>query len=315
MFQVAAAFLVDLVVGDPNKITHPVVIIGKGIDLMEKHLRKWVAAEYGLKIAGIVLAGVIVGGAYLMMWAIVKAAMLINNWLGLVISIWFMSTTLAVKGLSNSAMEIFNLLNTGKIEEARKKTGWIVGRDTANLDEAEITRATVETVAENIVDGIIAPMFYGFIGGVPLAMAYKAVNTLDSMVGYKNDKYQEFGWASARFDDLCNYIPARITGAILLISFMILGKSAKQAYKAIIKDAPQHPSPNSGIPEAAVAGALGIRLGGINSYRGVESFRQYMGEARVTLEKRHIQDTVRIMYITSVIAVVVGSIGLFLIQK
>ncbi|MHB9094467.1 MAG: adenosylcobinamide-phosphate synthase CbiB [Eubacteriales bacterium] len=307
MLQVAAAYLLDLVVGDPKKIPHPVVMIGKGIDIMEKYLRKWVAPLIGLKAAGVLLTIITVGLTYIIMWGLIKGLAGLNHWLGLLAGIWFLSTTLAVKGLSNAAMEIYALLKAGDMAGARRKVGWIVGRDTGNLDESEITRATVETVAENIVDGIIAPLFYAFIGGAPLAMAYKAVNTLDSMVGYRNDKYREFGWASARFDDLWNYIPARLTGLTLFMAFAFTGKPVGKAMHIVKRDSAGHPSPNSGIPEAAVAGALGIRLGGVNYYGGVESFRAYMGDPEKVLEKSHIPETVKIMQITSAITVLLGS--------
>lgn len=314
MLLVLAAYLLDLLIGDPGKIPHPVVIIGKGIDLAEKYLRRWAAPLIGLKAAGVMLTCVIVGSTYIIMWAITAGAARINDWLGLAVSVWFISTTLAVKGLGDAAMEIFSLLQDGNITEARRKVGWIVGRDTGHLDEGEITRATVETVAENIVDGIISPLVFAFIGGAPLAMAYKAVNTLDSMVGYKNDRYRELGWASARFDDLCNYIPARLTGFMLLLTFGLLGKPVGQVLRVIRRDAPRHPSPNSGIPEAAVAGALGIRLGGINVYGGVESFRAYMGDPLEALGMEHIRNTVRIMQVTSGLTVLLGAALVYLVS-
>ncbi|HWI54929.1 MAG TPA: adenosylcobinamide-phosphate synthase CbiB [Desulfobacteria bacterium] len=305
---VVLGFLLDLVLGDPKFITHPVVLIGKAIDFLEKYLRKITGPVIGLRASGIFLTVIVVGGTYTLMWFVQTGAERLNQWFGLAVSIWFMGSTLAVKGLADAAGEIYRLLNAKSLSEARKKVGWIVGRDTAGLDESEITRATVETVAENIVDGIIAPLFYGFIGGVPLAMAYKAVNTLDSMVGYRNEKYRELGWASARFDDVCNYIPARLTGILLLLTFIILGKPAGEAYRIIRRDSGQHPSPNSGIPEAAVAGALGIRLGGFNYYGGVKSFRAFMGDTKETLSKEHIAETVKIMYTASFSAVLTGSL-------
>lgn len=315
MFQVAAAFIIDLIIGDPRRIPHPVVIIGKGISLLETYLRRWAAPFMGLKPAGAILTLVIVGLTYAVMWGITAGAYRIGHWFGVAVSVWFLSTTLAVKGLGDAAVDIYNHLASGDIAEARKKVGWIVGRDTDCLDEGEITRATVETVAENIVDGILAPLFYAFIGGVPLAMAYKAINTLDSMVGYRNEKYRDFGWASARLDDLANYVPARVTGAIMLLAFWLLGKPVKKALQTVLRDAPMHPSPNSGIPEAAVAGALGIRLGGLNFYGGVQSFRAYMGDPEKDLGREHIYDTVRLMRVTSIIAVLVGTAAVYGISR
>jgi len=308
MIQVIAAYVVDIIIGDPRRLPHPVVIIGKGIDLLEKILRKSTGRFLGLRFSGVLLTGIIVLGTYFLMSGLIKGTRALHPWAGLAAEIWFLSTTLAVKGLGGAATEIYSFLEKGNVPEARKKVGWIVGRDTQDLDEGEITRATVETVAENIVDGIVAPLFYAFIGGVPLAMAYKAVNTLDSMVGYRNEKYRDFGWASARFDDLCNFIPARIAGVILLLAFFVTGKPVKRTLGIIFRDAPRHPSPNSGIPEAAVAGALGVRLGGTNYYGGVQSFRAYMGDPLNGLEKIHIKETVKIMHLTSGLTVLLGSL-------
>ncbi len=308
MWQVIAAYLLDLAVGDPKPLPHPVVIIGKGITVLEKHLRRWAAPFMGLRSAGVLMTLITVGLTYIISWGIVAGSQKINHWLGLLITIWLLSTTLAVKGLGAAAVEIYNLLQAGDLPAARRKVRWIVGRDTANLDENEITRATIETVAENIVDGITAPLFYAFIGGVPLAMAYKAVNTLDSMVGYRDDKYRDFGWAAARFDDLANYLPARATVLVLLITFWLLDKPVRKAWQIMARDAGSHPSPNSGLPEAAIAGALGVRLGGINYYGGVESVRAYLGDPDQSLQQGHIREAVRIMQVASGVAVLLGSV-------
>ncbi|MGB9804334.1 cobalamin biosynthesis protein CobD/CbiB, partial [Desulfofundulus sp.] len=170
----------------------------------------------------------------------------------------------------------------------------------------EVARASVETVAENIVDGFVSPLFYALIGGAPLAMAYRAVNTLDSMVGYRNDLYRDLGWAPARLDDVANYIPARWAGLLLVAAAWLSGRRAKEAWQAIKKDARSHPSPNSGIPEAAVAGALGIRLGGMNYYGGVPSFRAYLNESGQPPQVEHIRQAVDMLYLTAVLAVLSG---------
>ena len=307
-WQIGLAFLIDLVVGDPRAIPHPVIMIGKLIDHSEKFLRRAAAPVIGLRGSGVVLTWIIVGCTYLISWTVLHLAWQWHQWLGWVVSIWLLSTTLAIKCLNQAAGEIYQLLRAGNLAEARQKVGWIVGRDTGDLEEPDIVRATVETVAENIVDGILAPLFYAFIGGLPLAMAYKAVNTLDSMVGYKNDKYLDFGWFSARVDDLANYLPARITGVILLLAVTLAGKDTGRALRTWRRDAKEHPSPNSGIPESVVAGALGVRLGGLNYYGGRESFRAYMGEPLVELQREHIKETTRIMVITSFLALVTGII-------
>ncbi len=163
---------------------------------------------------------------------------------------------------------MFSLLKAKELEEAKKQVGYIVSRDTDHMDESEVIRASVETIAENIVDAVISPLFYAILGGPALAMAYRAANTLDSMCGYKNERYRDFGWASARFDDLLNYIPARITGVVIVLAAWLLQLDAKKSLSIWFRDAHLHPSPNSGIPEASVAGALHIRLGGVNFYFG-----------------------------------------------
>uniref|UniRef100_UPI00056D21A3 adenosylcobinamide-phosphate synthase CbiB n=1 Tax=Paenibacillus durus TaxID=44251 RepID=UPI00056D21A3 len=220
-------------------------------------------------------------------------------------AVWLISTTIAIKGLGDAAMQVFRPLIKGDLDSARTYVGYIVGRETHALSEREVTRATVETVAENIVDAVVAPLFYALIGGAPLALLYRAVNTLDSMVGYKNDKYRYFGWASARLDDVLNYIPARITGLLLwAAALMTKGLNAARAWQAMRRDAAKHPSPNSGIPEAAVAGALGIQLGGFNSYGGIVSERARMGTATRELAAEDIRQTIKILKLTAAIIVI-----------
>lgn len=194
-------------------------------------------------------------------------------------------------------MQVYRPLSEGNMEEARKYTGYIVGRDTTQLDESEIVRATVETVSENTVDAFVSPIVFALLGGAPLAMLYRAVNTLDSMVGYKNEKYIRFGWASARLDDVLNVVPARLTGLLIVLWCMLhRGLSARRALHAIFTFASLHPSPNSGIPESAVAGALGIELGGLNRYGDVVSDRARMGWPLRDKSRRDIVLTVRIGY-------------------
>ena len=255
-------------------------------------------------------AFMIVGGSWLFIFFLLQWSSSLNQWLGKALSIWLIYTTLAARGLAGAAKEVYSALVKGDLAEARRKVGWIVGRDTDKMDDRSVTRATVETVAENIVDGIISPMFYALIGGAPLAMAYRAVNTLDSMLGYKNERYIDFGRASARLDDLANYIPARLTGCLLAAAFLFEDASRKtDGHNPGFR---RHPSPNSGIPEAAVAGSLGIRLGGLNYYQGRESFRAYMGEDLVPLKPVHILQTVKLMYLTSVLMVLAGMLVFYL---
>jgi adenosylcobinamide-phosphate synthase len=296
------AYLVDLAVGDPAVLPHPVVLMGKVIDCLEGLTRRVARSRAALRVAGALTAAVVVAGSWLLTFLLIKWMFNIHHWLGTALTVWFISTTMAGRGLASAAGEIFDLLMNGNLAEARRKVGWIVGRDTEEMNSGEVTRATVETVAENIVDGIVSPIFYAFIGGAPLAMAYRAVNTLDSMLGYKDDRYIDFGMIPARLDDLANYIPARLTGFLLLIAASFARMSPRRALAAILRDASGHPSPNSGIPEAAVAGALGVRLGGLNYYHGRESFRAYMGENLTPLEPKHIKQATNLMYLTSSLA-------------
>ena len=303
-----AAYLVDLAVGDPRWIPHPVALMGKAIEKMEALFRRLAKSPAALALAGAVMWFLLVGGTYLLAAGLLKALYQVSSWLGIAAEVWLISTTLSARGLAGAGNEIYALLARGELAEARRKVGWIVGRDTDQMDEAEVTRATVETVAENTVDGVVAPLFYAFLGGAPLALAYRAVNTLDSMVGYKNDRYRHFGMPSARLDDLANYLPARLTGLFLVVAAAILRLRPAGALAAIRRDAAGHPSPNSGIPEAAVAGALGVRLGGLNHYQGRESFRAYMGEPVAPLASSHVKGAVRIMYTASALAALTGTL-------
>jgi adenosylcobinamide-phosphate synthase len=296
--QIIAAYIIDLVIGDPKKLPHPVIYIGKAIDILEAVIRRRINKTY-FKLAGLLFPILIVGGAYLAVWLLLSVLTMIHPLLSFVVGIWVISTTIATKGLKDAALEISSHLRNGELERARLSLGMIVGRDTANLSEEDVSRGTVETVAENIVDAITSPLFWAFIGGAPLAFAYRAVNTLDSMVGYKNERYEQLGWASAKLDDLANYIPARITAILLIITAWIVGHDGKQSYKIIKRDARKHPSPNSGFPEAAVAGALGIQLGGTNYYQGVVSNRATLGDKKRPIVPSDISITIKYMLIAS----------------
>lgn len=221
-------------------------------------------------------------------------------------SIFFLLFAIAPRSLAQAGIEIREALQAGDIETARKRVGWVVGRDTDKMDEGEVTRATVETIAENIVDGVISPLFYFLLGGFPLAMMYRAVNTMDSMIAYKNEKYMDFGYAAAKLDDVFNYIPARITALLLIASAMFLRYDWKKASEIVRRDADKHPSPNGGYPESSVAGALHIRLGGTNYYGGEEHFRAYMGDATESLGAKHIDQTIRLMYAATILFCLIG---------
>ncbi|MCC8434725.1 adenosylcobinamide-phosphate synthase CbiB [Brevibacillus sp. M2.1A] len=301
-----AAYLIDRVVGDPRSLPHPVIIMGWWITRLERVIRSLVKEESHLKLAGVLFPVVIVGGSYAVVWLLLWGATFIHPVLAWILGAWLISTTIAIKGLADAGMEIARHLVAGDMEAARRSLSMVVGRDTERLDEPEVCRGAVETVAENIVDAIVSPLIYAAIGGAPLAMAYRAANTLDSMVGYKNEKYLNLGWASARFDDVLNYIPARLTALLLVVASWLQRLDGKQCWAMIRRDAHLHPSPNSGLPEAGVAGALGVQLGGLNYYQGVASNRAKMGDAKRPLQASDIVATIRLMYLVSLLCLLVS---------
>lgn len=308
MFSIYAAFFIDFLIGDPPWMPHPVRLIGAYISSFEKHVNKLVKSEHGKRAAGVLLLVTTVGFSYLTVWYVLKLAAGISPYFYNLINIYLMYTCIAAQCLSKEGTRIYQSLENGDLEKSRRLLSMIVGRDTECLDESGITRGAVETVAENTSDGVIAPLLYMFLGGAPLAMAYKAVNTLDSMVGYKSDRYLYFGRASARFDDVANYIPARVTGILMIAASMILRLDYKKSLKILIRDSRNHSSPNSGFPEAAAAGALGVQLGGTNHYFGKPVDKPTIGEPLRPLESKDIKATIGLMYISSTLALVLFSI-------
>jgi adenosylcobinamide-phosphate synthase len=290
---VLAAVLIDLLLGDPRWLPHPVVWIGRLITALEKELRLLVRNE---RIAGVLLLVIAVGITCGVALAVLKAANAVSPFLGFVASVVLSYTSLAARSLHRESRLVADALARGDLVEARRYLSYIVGRDTAALDEPEIWRATVETVAENTSDGVIAPLFFLILGGPVLALAYKAVNTLDSMVGYKDERYLHFGRASARFDDLVNWLPARMTGLLMVLAAPLVGLSARGAWRIMVRDGRNHSSPNSGISEAAAAGALGVRLGGTNWYFGKPVAKPTIGDAQRPLSPEAYDGVVRLMY-------------------
>ncbi len=228
-------YIIDLIIGDPYSFPHPVKYIGKLIKVVENFVRKTAKTDKGLKIGGFFLWFVTVGTTFAVTYLVMRLARF-NTVVYVIINSIVIYTTLATKCLKDEAKKIYEVLKTGDLQKSRTQLSYIVGRDTANLDEKEIIRATVETVAENTVDGLIAPLFYAFIGGAPLAMAYKAINTLDSSVGYKNEKYLHIGFASAKIDDIANYIPSRIAVILFTIGNFFLRNDYKNCFKIAIRD-------------------------------------------------------------------------------
>ena len=300
------AFLIDTIIGDPRTKYHPVVLMGKLIALLEHCFYRADDSDNKKFVMGIMLVII----TLLISYEVAAAIMMLSyqipfSWGSAAVGGLLLSFTISPNSLAKAGKGIYALLIMGELTEAREKVGWIVGRDTKDLDDAEIARATIETIAENTVDGIIAPLFFFVLGGVPLAVLYRAANTMDSMIGYKNEKYLYFGRGAAKLDDVLNYIPARITAMLFLFSALILGFDYRNAYRIMQRDAAKHPSPNGGYAEATMAGALHIRLGGMNSYFGRKSFRAYMGDAMVLIVPQHIMAAIRIMYTATVLFIIV----------
>ncbi|AOT72379.1 adenosylcobinamide-phosphate synthase CbiB [Geosporobacter ferrireducens] len=308
MIKIFIGYICDLVFGDPYWLPHPIRFIGNGISSTERKLRKFFKGATQEKIGGILLFVAVVSSSYLLTFLLLWFAQKLHPTIRFIVETFLIFQILATKSLDIESRKVYTQLKHGNILEARKYLSYIVGRDTTHLDEKEIVRGAVETVAENISDGIIGPLMYIFIGGAPLGMAYKAVNTLDSMVGYKNEKYLHFGWASAKLDDLANIIPARLTAFFIVISAGLLRYDWLNSFKILKRDRRNHKSPNSGYPEAAVAGALNIQIGGTNSYFGQMMEKPTIGDKLKELDKEDLLRTIRIMYGASAIGVLFFSI-------
>ncbi len=293
------AFAADLALGDPQWRWHPVRLMGNLIAVVERAVRSLVCNRIGEKAGGVVLCAGVVLLVYGAAWMAIAASFRLHQYLGVFASVALAYITLSARALGDAAGAVRACLNAGDDAGARNNLAMVVGRDTAGLSRPEVVRAAVETVAENTSDGIVAPLFYLALGGPALAMAYKAVNTLDSMVGYKDEQYREVGWASARCDDAANYLPARLTGLLLVAAACLTRRNWRGAFAVMRRDARKHHSPNSGYPEAAMAGALGVRLGGPSAYHGVPRQAALLGEVHQPLTGGSITEAVSMMYIAS----------------
>ena len=301
--QILLAILLDLLLGDPRWLPHPVQGIGWLAQRAEAPLRRLIA---NAKLAGIIEVFLVVGSTVLVGFGLLKAAALLHPLAGDIVAILLLYTCLATRSLHDHALAVYRPLVVGDPTEARQRVGWLVGRDTDQLDEGEITRAAVESVAENTVDGCTAPLLFACAGGPLGALAYKAISTLDSTFGYKNERYLQFGWASARLDDLANLLPARLTALLVVPAALLLRLDAGNAWRIFWRDRHNHPSPNGGQIESAVAGALGVRLGGVNSYFGQPSSRPFMGDPLQPLAARLILQAVRLMWLVYGMVALIG---------
>jgi len=303
--QVAVALALDALWGDPRWLPHPVQGIGKLALALEGPLRRLVANE---RLAGVLTAALVIGVAAGSCSLVLLVTGRLYPMLGDAVAILILYSCLAPRDLSRHALEVQEKLAAGDLAAARKKVGMLVGRDTDRLDESGVSRAAVESVAENTVDAVTAPLLFALLAGPVGAVIYKAINTLDSTFGYRNERYLRFGWFSARLDDLANFIPARMTAVLTPPAAALADLDARQAWRIFKRDRHRHPSPNAGQIEAAMAGALNVRLGGENSYFGQSTFRPYLGEAANPLCAGHIGEAVRLMWAVSLLT---GAVGLF----
>ena len=308
IFAFIAGFVLDLLIGDPHFIPHPVRLIGSLISSLDKRLNcdaGYNSSEKKLNLIkykrGMLLAFTVIFATFAMSVIIIVAAYSINLYAGVIAEAVMTWQILATKCLRVESMRVYDALRTDGVDAGRRAVSMIVGRDTSVLDAAGVTRAAVETIAENTSDGVIAPMLYTAIGGPVLGFVYKAVNTMDSMLGYKNDKYMYFGRFAARLDDVVNFIPARISAYLMIAAAFIGGRQfdGKNAYRIFKRDRFNHASPNSAQTESVCAGALRVQLAGDAVYFGKLVKKKYIGDGLREIEYEDIKRANRLMYITA----------------
>jgi adenosylcobinamide-phosphate synthase len=271
---IAAAFALDLILGDPLSWPHPVRWMGRAVTVLEPILRRWIRRSF---VAGLMLVGILVPTTWALGFGAILTAGHLSAVLARAVQVAILWTCLSTRALYTAAMAVQRALVRQDLGAAREAAEMIVGRETGHLDAEGVSRAAVETVAENLVDGVVAPLFFALLGGAPLALAYKMVNTLDSMVGYRSPRYLEFGRAAARLDDIANFLPARLSVFLIAVPAAIFFRRGRAAWRTTRRDGRRHLSPNAGWPEAAFAGALGVRLGGPNRYHGQMVNKPYIG--------------------------------------
>ena len=305
MGLILISYIADFVFGDPQWFPHPVRLMGRLISFLERTLNgsehKTIQRFYG---AVTVLGVIAISG--ICAYVIIELATKIHPVVGKIAWIFLAYTTLATKDLVVHARAVRQMLAIKDIEETRKRLSLIVGRDTRGLSEEGVIRTTLETIAESTTDGIIAPLLYLFLGGPVLAVMFKAVSTLDSMIGHKDERYLYFGWCAAKIDDIANFIPARIAGLLIPIAALFSGKDSVQSLRIMFRDGKKQDSPNSAISEAAMSGALGVRLGGTCSYSGRIVEHPYLGEQRRPISISLIKEAITISEVSSLLMLAVG---------
>jgi len=291
-----AAFALDFLLGDPRILPHPVRWMGRAIELLEPPFRR---IPLKLSLNGVLFAAVLITGTWLLAFLSLAAVQLVHPLLKVMLEIILIYYCIAASSLDSAAREVRQCLDRQNIQAAREKVAMIVGRDITRYNQTGLARATVETVAENLVDGVTAPLFFAAIGGAPLALAYKMTNTLDSMVGYKNQTYRQFGQMSARIDDVFNWLPARLTVPVIALATQILSGCGKRSLKTAVCEGANHASPNAGYAEAAFAGALAVKLNGPNYYHGQLVDKPYIGVRFGKTSPDHIKKACDLMLLSA----------------
>lgn len=300
-------FILDCLFGDPHWLPHPVRLIGFLISSGEKLLRKTSCKTSRSRfVCGMILSIGLVCVSFVVPFFLLLLLERVSIWLRIAVESVMCYQILAMRSLKAESMKVYHALTKNDLSEAREKLSWIVGRETQNLDEQHVTRAAVETVAENTSDGVTAPLFYLLIGGAPLGFLYKAVNTLDSMIGYKNEKYMDFGKFAARLDDVVNFIPARLTAGLMILASLPAGLDLKNAARIYKRDRKNHHSPNSACTESVCAGALRVQLGGDSRYFGKLVHKPTIGDDLRPIEAEDIRRANRLMILTSVLFLLLG---------
>lgn len=305
LMALAIGFALDLVVGDPHWLPHPIRLVGRLISGLERILRRvFPATPKGERAAGVVLVVLVCTISTACAIALLVLCGMASSWLALAVESIMCYQMLATKALKDESMKVYDALAAGDLAAARSAVSMIVGRDVERLDAAGVTRAAVETVAENASDGVVAPLLFMAVGGAPLGVFYKAVNTMDSMVGYRNEKYRYFGTAAARFDDVLNFVPARLSGVLMVCAASIARLDAKGAWRIFLRDRRKHASPNSAHTEAACAGALDVALAGDAWYFGKLVEKPTIGDALRPVEAADIVRANRLLYATASLSLV-----------
>jgi len=309
-----AAWLLDLGLGDPRGWPHPVRLMGLAVTGLERAARRLTSSPAGLIAAGTAMVLLVAGGSLALALALLYLAGLINAWVSLALGVVLAWFCLATRDLVSHTGPVRAALAAGDLPAARRHLAKIVGRDTSALDEAGVRRAMIETVAENLSDGVVGPLFYLALGGPALGLAYKAVSTMDSMIGYWNEKHEHLGKAAARTDDVLNFIPARLTALLMVAVAPLLGRSGPGAWRSLVRDHAKSSSPNAGWPEAAMAGALGVTLGGPAVYFGRQVDKPFLGPGLTEMDDRAVKDALKMLFMVSLLAALLGGAALVAIH-